>query len=402
MSVFRYKGSKVWTMDFIFHGQRIRESTGTRSKTLAQKIEDKRRRELEEGTAGIKKREQTKVFSFAADDWLESKKASLAPRSIVIEKFNLSHLGPTFGKMLVVDIEASDIAKYQKKRLAEGASARTVNIEIGTLRSILREHGIWARLQKQVKMIPLGEEIGRSISAKEEQALLVACGKSRSRSLLPLVVMAIETGARYNTLRTLLWGNADFAERSLRFGKDKTKAGTGRVIPLNQRAMGTLTFWANRFPDRKPTDYVFCSELYGLFGEEGYLNGRAEPYSIDVTKPMGSWKTAWNSARKLAGAILAGKPTDKDAAPLNCRFHDLRHTAISRMINAGVPITKVAKLVGWQPSTMVAMAGRYGHHGLEDLRSAVETVSRSGNEAISAESPVFSPVSEASDPTTIQ
>jgi hypothetical protein len=49
MSLFRYQGSKVWTMDFLFHGQRIRESTGTRSKTLAQKIENKRRRALEEG-----------------------------------------------------------------------------------------------------------------------------------------------------------------------------------------------------------------------------------------------------------------------------------------------------------------------------------------------------------------
>ena len=39
MSIYRYKGSKVWTMDFSFHGMRIRESTGTRSKTLAGKIE---------------------------------------------------------------------------------------------------------------------------------------------------------------------------------------------------------------------------------------------------------------------------------------------------------------------------------------------------------------------------
>jgi len=44
-------------MDFFFHGQRIQESTGTRSKTLAKKIQDKRRRELEEGAAGIKKRQ---------------------------------------------------------------------------------------------------------------------------------------------------------------------------------------------------------------------------------------------------------------------------------------------------------------------------------------------------------
>jgi hypothetical protein len=55
MSLFRYKGSKVWTMDFQFHGQRIRESTGTASKTLATEIQRKRRRELEEGSAGIRK-----------------------------------------------------------------------------------------------------------------------------------------------------------------------------------------------------------------------------------------------------------------------------------------------------------------------------------------------------------
>jgi hypothetical protein len=59
MSVFRYKGSNVWTMDFVFHAQRIRESTGTSAKTLAQKIEAKRRRELEEGAAGIRKAQRS-------------------------------------------------------------------------------------------------------------------------------------------------------------------------------------------------------------------------------------------------------------------------------------------------------------------------------------------------------
>jgi hypothetical protein len=39
MSLFRYKGSRVWTLDFVFQGQRIRESTGTRNKSLARTIE---------------------------------------------------------------------------------------------------------------------------------------------------------------------------------------------------------------------------------------------------------------------------------------------------------------------------------------------------------------------------
>jgi hypothetical protein len=74
MSLYRYRGSKVWTLDFIFHGQRIRESTGTRSKTLAQKIEDKRRRALEEGAAGIKsKHSHPLLFSIAAEEYLKMK-----------------------------------------------------------------------------------------------------------------------------------------------------------------------------------------------------------------------------------------------------------------------------------------------------------------------------------------
>ena len=95
--------SKVWTMDFIFHGPRIRETTGTRSKTLALKIEDKRRRDLEEGAAGIKKAQAPRLLSVAADEWLDMKKAALAPRSVQIEKANLAHLLPELGRKLACD-----------------------------------------------------------------------------------------------------------------------------------------------------------------------------------------------------------------------------------------------------------------------------------------------------------
>ena len=120
---------------------------------------------------------------------------------------------------------------------------------------------------------------------------------------------------------------------------------------------------------------------YAVYGN---LAGRAVPYSVDPTKPMGSWKTAWKATRKLAGAILKGDPDDTGAKALSCRIHDLRHTAISRMINAGIPLPKVAKIVGWSPSSMVKMAARYGHFTSDDLREAMETISTG--------SPVFSPV----------
>lgn len=391
MAVFRYKGSKVWTMDFLFHAQRIRESTGTRSKTLALKIEDKRRRSLEEGAAGIRKQRQPLLLSVAADEWLDLKKATLAPRSVKIEQANLAHLLPELGRKLICDLDARDVARYQQARLNEAASPKTVNLEVGTMRAILKRSGQWARLQPEVRMLPTRDDVGRAVTPEEETALLQACSQSRSRSLVPFVTRAIETGARYGTIRTLLWGNVDFENRCLKWGKDKTEAGTGRIVPLSQRAVAALSFWATHFPERKPEHYVFPSERYGAGGDE--FSPKA--YHVDPSKPIGSIKEAWEAARLRAARILKGETEETESkekiAPLACRFHDLRHTAVSRMLNAGIPIAKVAKILGWSASTMVLMAKRYGHFSLNDLRDAVESISGS---KIDAGSPVFSPVSQ--------
>jgi integrase len=242
-------------------------------------------------------------------------------------KTNLTHLLPELGRKLVCDIDARDAACYQQKRLDAGASPKTVNLEIGTLRAILRRHGAWAHLQRDVRMLHAREDVGRAITAEEERALLEACTKSRSRCLRVFVILAIETGARYGVIRILQWCNINFSDRGLQFGKDKTASGTGRIIPLSQRALTTLSFWASQFPNRRPEHYVFPSERYGASGD--VFEARA--YATDPTQPIGDLKEAWERAKKRAG--------------IRCRFHDLRHTAVSRMLEAGVPIAKVAKIV---------------------------------------------------------
>jgi integrase len=323
------------------------------------------------------------------------------------EKTNLAHLKPELGQKLVCDLDARDIARYQQKRIGEGAAPKTVNLEIGTLRALLKRHGQWARLQPEVRMLPTRDDVGRAITAEEEDALLRACSQSRSRSLLPFVTLAIETGGRFGVIRTLQWGNINFASRCVQFGKDKTPSGTGRIIPLNPRAMATLSFWAGNFPNHRPNHYVFPKERYGAAGD------KFEPkaYQTDPTVPIGDVKEAWESAKLRAAKILKGVPEQNyegesdgvveadpnEIEPLACRFHDLRHTAVSRMLDAGVPIAKVAKIVGWSPATMVRMAARYGHFALKELRSAVESISRA---EIQAGSPVFPPVSDSAVRTT--
>ena len=91
---------------------------------------------------------------------------------------SLAHLLPELGKRLLVEIEASHVAKYQRARLAEGAANRTVNIEVSMLRQIMRKHGAWARIQSNVTMLPERQDVGRALSASTYPAAhhRKACG----------------------------------------------------------------------------------------------------------------------------------------------------------------------------------------------------------------------------------
>ena len=64
------------------------------------------------------------------------------------------------------------------------------------------------------------------------RGLLVRRHRQCSAGMLPFVTLAIEIGALYGVIRTLQWGSVDFENRCLKWGKDKTASGTGRVIPL--------------------------------------------------------------------------------------------------------------------------------------------------------------------------
>ncbi len=357
MALFRYPGKKTWYYEFFFAGQKVRESAKTRSKEMARRAENARRRDLEESYHGLKKRAAPRLFSVAAEEWLALKKPSIAERSYAIEQANLKHLLPKFGKQLISDIDGKDISRYQQERLEQKASPKTVNLEIGTLRAILRRNRLWAAIQPDVRMLPTRDDIGRALTPDEEVALLAECGQSRSRSLLPAVTLALNTCMRYSEIRLLRWQLVDFGARALTVGKSKTESGTGRVIPLNSRAAAILEFWASNFPNRQPADYVFPSERYGASGDDF----KACAYQTNPAKPIGRWKEAWEAAKIRAG--------------VQCRFHDLRHTGCTRMLEAGVNFPVLAMLMGWSPATTVRMAKRYGHIGQAALRNAVEAIS---------------------------
>lgn len=118
--------------------------------------------------------------------------------------------------------------------------------------------------------------------------------------------------------------------------------------------------------------------IEGAAGKEdsfGFVAGMVI-YQTDPTRAIGDWKEAWEKAKKRAGAILSGKAEDEESEPLQCRFHDLRHTAVTRLLEAGIPYPVVASMMGWSAATAIRMAKRYGHIGSKALRDAADVLGR--------------------------
>jgi integrase len=117
--------------------------------------------------------------------------------------------------VLLVDIQADDISRYQGFRKKQGASPKTINLEIGTLRAILRRNRLWVNLQPDVRMLRVRDDVGRALTADEEGRLLKACIKRRSRSLPIAVLLSLHTGLRSGELRLLRWpADRSFAENA--------------------------------------------------------------------------------------------------------------------------------------------------------------------------------------------
>lgn len=363
-----YRRGKVWWFKFRFQGQQIRESAKTTSKTVAREAERARRRELEMAVNRIPKRQPMPLFSVGAKQWLATKSA-LSPKSIERFKHHVETLSAEFGGRLVCDIGPEDIAALQRKRSAEGKANRTINYEIGTLRQILKVRGLWGALSDRVKSLRERQDVGRSLSRDDEGELIGATSECRSPAMLPLFVLSIDTGLRASEVRslrrrdlTLEWRDGVIAAGRLVVPKSKTDAGTGRVVPLTRRVCGVLTLWLSRFPDVGPDAYVFPHHKVGIGGN------KREPriWGVRLDEPMGEWKKTWERLRR--------------AAKVDYRWHDLRHTFITRLAeNPSVSEETIRALAGHVSRRMLE---RYSHIRTRAKEEAIRTLEQQEFEGV--------------------
>ena len=349
-----FKRGNIYWYEFTYQGVRHRVSSGSSNKRVCTDALAAKRLELAENRNGLKPVVKPKRCSVALNECIELNKAHWAPKTQELHRNSLQHLEPFFGKMLLSQVTADDIARYQGKRQDAGASNRTINIEIGLLRLALKRARLWASLTDDVKMLKENKDIGRALSQDEQTRLLAACKASASRSLHTAVLVSLHTGLRNRELRLLRWRQIDLLAATVQVGKSKTEGGSGRVIPLSQAALQVLQEWRAQFPTAQTAHYVFPSERYHLQGSPGVYGGKVEVYSTDPEKPVRSFASAWRTAKKIAG--------------VSCRWHDMRHSALSAIAEGGAMDATLMAIAGHMS---VKMKELYSHTRTAAKRQAV-------------------------------
>jgi integrase len=353
--VFRRSENGSWFFEFQFRGVRIRENTHSPVKAVALRLERERRRGLELGTGGLKRIASPLTFARAAAEFQELRTPGWAPRTRGVNQAACAALLPHFGRLLLADIQPKHIAAFQRHRQNAGMGGRSINIEVALLRQVLIHHRLWANIAPDVRMLREREDVGRALTADEMHRLLTAARSSASRSLYPALVLALHTGLRNEELRHLRWRQANLLGEAVTVGKSKTRGGEGRVVPLSDTALAALKAWRSQFPSALPEHYVFPSERYGLHGSPGTLGGEVRAYSYDPETPIAGWKSSWTTCRRAAG--------------VQCRWHDMRHSFVSRLGDNAVSDQTLMALAGHVSRKMLE---RYSHARSESKRAAVK------------------------------
>jgi integrase len=341
------KESNIWWYAFIYQGRRYRQSTHTTRKTLAENREKNRHLELERASTGTPAVDHSKKLRTLRDAITNYQAAYNAPnhraKSIAWVKERCPHLIKHLGAVALLDLTEDRIRQYMRTRRDEKAGHRTINMELDILARAAGHS--WRILWPKVPKLEEPKDVGRALSPEEEGRILGAAMENRSPYILPFIRIALSTGMRFGEIRTLQLSRLDLVNRELRVGKAKTPAGRGRGIPMTADLFETIS-----------AQVESLREAFGPPQPEWYLfpfSSRVKP--VDPLRPITTIKSSWEAVRETAN--------------VNCRFHDLRHTAATKLGEHGVPEATMKALLGHMSK---AMLERYSHIRTEAKRAAVQ------------------------------
>ena len=214
----------------------------------------------------------------------------------------------------LAEINSSDLCSYRDQRLRQ-VKRNTLVREFGLLRTVvstaINEWGI--AVDNPLKSFHIKREPDQRLRRLGDDELKrLMCAECNNPYTKPMMLLALETAMRLGELLSIKWSKVDMESGFVELRK--TKNGYGRVVPLTGTALSVLQDL------ERDGDVVF------------------------PVKP-GTLKQSW--VRLVKRACIN-----------DLRFHDLRHEAISRLLEKGLTIPEAASVSGHKTASMLL---RYAH-----------------------------------------
>lgn len=347
MAIYKRDDSPFWQYDFTVKGRRFRGSTETDRRQDAEIVEAKLKHDAIMGVVTGQKARFTLNQAFG---WYYQQHGAHLPGKDTIYRTGQKLLQVIGKDFPLHQLSNSVVARYIAKRRGEpargsyatsepGVRARrlisnsSVNRELQLLRAVVYRAKIHLEAEIGIvnwKELRLREPDHRTryLSNDEAERLLEAS----STHLRPIIEFALLTGARAANILGLDWSQVDLPNRRITFKiKSKKQGGKNHVLPVTDdlaRLLGTLG------PKEKGPVFTYDGA------------------------PVRSVKTAFTAACRRAEI--------KDF-----RFHDLRHTAGSWMVQSGIPLEIVKEVLGHE---VIQTTMRYAHHDTEAKDRALATL----------------------------
>ena len=249
-----------------------------------------------------------------------------------------NYISKPFSSQLICEIKAIDIARFRSSLERRGAkSPQTVYHILSLLRRILRcakKYDLYDGSIPVFEMPHFDNKIIRFLTKQEAECLLLHL-RGMSELWHDIVLLDLQTGLRAKELLTLTKANVRFESRYLCILESKN--GKVRSIPLNDIAYDILKKY-------KPTDN-------GYF----FQNANEECFK----QPSIIFRKAVEQAELNVGI------SDRR---MKIVFHSLRHTFASWLVQSGVSLMVVGKLLGHSTQTMTE---RYAHLCPDQLVAAI-------------------------------
>ena len=289
----------------------------------------------------IKPKQKKVKFQEFAGMYLENY-AKSNKKSWKTDMYYLSGMKEFFANLYLVEITPLHIEKYKAERLKQGVQPSTVNRCLAIIKKMFNLSVEWGFLENnqigKVKLFSEKDNRKERILTKEEEIRLL---KASAEHLRTILIVALNAGMRLGEILSLQWGQIDLSGKTIRV--EKTKSGRIRIININSNLLDELLKLKKRSGD--------CVYLF--------INAR-------TGKPLTTVKTAFKAACRRSGVQ-------------GLRFHDLRHTFASRLVEKGVDLITVKDLLG---HSSVTTTERYTHSQKEQKKRAVELLEENQKEAI--------------------